>query len=301
MTSLTEKTTGLLAFVRTVDAGSFSAAARSMGTTTSAISKSVRKLEDRLGVQLLHRTTRSIGLTQEGGVFYERTAAILRELDDAETMLQGSLSPRGLLRVSAPLDLGRMLIAPWCAEFLAQNTAVRVELQLTDRNIDLVTESVDLAIRLGPMNDSSLITTRLGRCPFVVCATPAYLARAGTPQSPNDLRDHNCIRYMTAGRPFFWTFETDGGWTTINVEGSFDSDDGGAITAAMAAGLGLAYVLKFQVASLLATGTVRQVLCNNKASDLGISAVFPSSRHVSPRVRAFITFLQEKLRAAGYR
>lgn len=181
MTTILEKTAGLVAFVRTVDAGSFQAASRLIGSSPSAVSKSVAKLERRLGAKLIQRSTRQLGLTSEGIAYYERVAPLLRALDDAGDIVQNTGTARGLLRVTAPVELGRGLIASWAQLFLTEQPEVKLELNVTDRHADLIRENYDVAVRIGALTDSGLTARGIASLPTLLVAAPAYLQRRGTP------------------------------------------------------------------------------------------------------------------------
>lgn len=219
----------LIAFVESVDTGSFSAAARVLGTTPSAISKRVAKLEDRLGIRLLQRTTRSLNLTTEGSTYYERVARLLQELEDANDSIISRGKPRGKITVSTSLDFGQRFLVKRLPIFLTQYPEIEVNLQLTERVVDLVTEGIDVAIRLGDLKDSSLIRRHLGSAGFVLCASPEYLGTHGRPTTPIDLVHHNCMRYNFDGQPLPWEFLIDGIWQVVPVRGLFNSDSGEAL------------------------------------------------------------------------
>src|ERR1700682_4979673 len=204
MASILEKTTGLVAFVRTVDAGSFSAASRLIGSSQSAVSKSVARLEHRLGVRLIQRSTRTLSLTTEGQAYYERVAPLLRAIEDAEDVGQTAASARGPIRVSAPQELGRMLIAPWVATFLDRYPEVILELGISDRFVDIIREGFDIAIRMGSLADSDLVSRKIGDIRFVIAASPDYIARHGAPTDHEDLGRHVFVRYLTSGR--YWPY-----------------------------------------------------------------------------------------------
>src|SRR3981081_540611 len=229
MVSVLEKTTGLVAFVRTVDAGSFSAASRLIGSSQSAVSKSVARLERRLGVRLIQRSTRTLSLTAEGQAYYERVAPLLRAIEDAEDVVQVASEAKGLLRVSAPQEFGRMLIAAWAPEFLSRHPGVKLELNVTDRNVDIIREGYDLAVRMGALRDTELISRKLANLRWILVASPAYIERSGRPESIEDLRAHACLRYLRSGRP--WPFEFANGESVI-PDGPFDTDDSGSIPPA---------------------------------------------------------------------
>src|ERR1700722_808915 len=226
MTSILEKTAGLVAFVRTVDAGSFSAASRLIGSSQSAVSKSVARLERRLGVRLIQRSTRTFSVTAEGQAYYERVAPLLRGIEEAEEVVQVATEAKGLLRVSAPQEFGRMLIAAWAPEFLARHPGVKLELNITDRNVDIIREGYDLAVRMGPLQDTELISRKLADLRWILVASPAYIERHGQPETVEALSSHACLRYLTAGRP--WPFAFGSGASLI-PEGPFDTDDSGSI------------------------------------------------------------------------
>ncbi|MBD2463656.1 LysR family transcriptional regulator [Oscillatoria sp. FACHB-1407] len=286
----------LIAFVESVECNSFSAAARSLDTTPSAISKRVAKLEDRLGVRLLQRTTRSLSLTAEGAAYYERVSRLLRELDDANDLVISRGKPRGKLTVSTSLDFGQWLLVQSIPEFLAQYPEIQIDLRLSDRVVDLVTEGIDVAIRLGNLEDSRLMVRPLGQTQFVLCAAPSYLETHGIPTTPNDLMQHNCLQYMFQGRPEPWLFWIDQEWQTVPVKGSFYSDNGGALKNAAIAGLGITQVLGFQIKQEVEQGQLILLLPNQISPGLPVHALFTHQRNLSPRVRVFLEFLNSYCR-----
>ncbi|MBW4471353.1 MAG: LysR family transcriptional regulator [Stenomitos rutilans HA7619-LM2] len=283
--------TELIAFVQSVQAGSFSAAARILDTTPSAISKRVAKLEDQLGVRLLQRTTRSLSLTAEGTAYYERIAQLLAELEEANDRVMSRDQPRGKLTVSAPHDFGHLMLAQWIPDFLQQYPELQVDLRLTDRFVDLVEESIDVAIRMGTLDDSSLIRKHLGEIPYVVCASPTYLEAHGVPTTPEELLNHNCLRFISSGHPLPWRFLTNATEQEIPVSGNFDSDNGYVLRSAALAGLGIIYVLRFQVESDLRSKRLSVLLEGEQLPSRMVQAVFTHRRNLSPRVQAFLEFL----------
>jgi DNA-binding transcriptional LysR family regulator len=295
MTTLIEKTAGLLAFVRSVEAGSFSSGARLLGATPSAVSKSVAKLEARLGTRLLQRSTRGLSLTDEGAAYYERVSRLVRDLEEADESVQGSSFPRGSLRMSAPIDLGRLVLAPLAGRFVDRFPGVRVELLLTDRFVDLVREGVDVAVRIGPLADSALTARLLRHVDFVACAAPSYLDAYGAPTSPDDLSRHNCLRYLSSGRPLDWEFLDGGARRAVSVTGRFDTDDGGALVATACTGAGIAYMFRFQAQPCFSTGQLKPILGQYPTPSHEVFAVHAYPRHISSRVRAWIDFLREHL------
>jgi DNA-binding transcriptional LysR family regulator len=296
MTIIVDKTAGLAAFVRTVDTGSFSKAAQAIGSTPSAVSKSVARLERRLGVRLLQRSTRTLGLTGEGTAYYERVAPLLRAIEDAEDVVQQAGRATGLLRVTASLDLGRTLIAKWVKDFVDRHPGVKVELSLGERNVDLVREGYDLAIRLRDLPDAELISRKLVDLRIVFAASPDYIARRGTPAALEDLRHHACIRYLLSGQPFPFTL-ADG--RSITPDGPFDCDDGGAVREAVLSGAGIGYLLYFTVADEIAAGRLVQILPDLACPTMPVYAVHAYGRQLPQRARLFIDFLVEKIGLSG--
>lgn len=292
MTSILEKTTGLVAFVRTVDAGSFSAASRLIGSSQSAVSKSVARLERRLGVRLIQRSTRTLSLTAEGQAYYERVAPMLRSIEDAEDVVQVASEAKGLLRVSAPQEFGRMLIAGWAPEFLARHPGLKLELNITDRNVDIIREGYDSAARMGALRDSELISRKLADLHWVLVASPAYIEGRGRPETIEDLRSHSCLRYLTSGRP--WPFAFANGESVI-PEGAFDTDDSGSIRQAAVNGGGIAYQLRMTVTDLLADGRLMELLPHLAMPTLPAYALHAFGRQLPIRGRLFIDFMVEKL------
>ncbi len=297
----------LIAFVESVEMGSFSAAARAIGTTPSAISKRVAKLEDRLGIRLLQRTTRSLSLTAEGSAYYECVARLLQELDDANDSVISGGKPRGKITVSASLDFGEQFLVKRLPIFLSQYPEIQVDLRLTERLVDLVTEGIDVAIRVGDLEDSSLIRRHLGQAQFVLCVSPNYLQTHGIPivlcVSPNylqthgipitpiELVEHNCMRYLFNGQPLPWEFQIDDTWQTIPVHSSFNSDSGEALKNAALNGIGIARLLSFHVKEELEAGQLISLFAHQLPPGLAIQAVFTHRRNLSPRVQVFLEFL----------
>ncbi len=292
MTTILEKTAGLAAFVRTVDTGSFSKAARSIGSTPSAVSKSVARLERRLGVRLLQRSTRALGLTVEGSAYYERVAPLLRAIEDAEDVVQQASRASGLLRVTASHDLGRTLIAKWARTFIDRHPDVKLELSLSERNVDLVHEGYDVAIRMRELPDAELVSRKLADLRTVFAASPDYLARRGVPETAEQLRDHACVRYLLSGRPFPFAF-ADG--TSLVPDGPFDCDDGGAVREAVFGGVGIGYLLYFTVTEALAAQRLIQVLPDLACPTMPVYAVHAYGRQLPVRARLFIDFLVEQV------
>jgi len=292
MTTILEKATGLVAFVRTVEHGSFSKAARSMGATPSGVSKSVARLEERLGVRLLQRSTRALGLTAEGRAYYEHVAPLLRGIDEADGVLQGETSLSGLLRVTASLEMGRTLVTRWIQTFLDRHRALRVQLRLTETNVNLVAEGWDLALRIGKLPDTALVARKVVDLRTSLVATPQYLRLHGTPQRFEDLRHHEVVRYLMGGRPFPITL-TDG--ASLTASGRFDADDLGAVREAVLAGAGLGHLFRFSVADDLASGSLVEPLASLPLSRMPVYAVHAFGKRLPLRVRLFIDFVVEQV------
>jgi DNA-binding transcriptional LysR family regulator len=292
MATILEKTAGLVAFVRTVDAGSFASAARLIGASPSAVSKSVARLEQRLGVRLLQRSTRTLSPTAEGAAYYERVAPHLRAIEEAEDIIQVPENVWGLLRVTAPTTFGRPLIAAWANSFLDRYPDIKLELSITDRRVDLIRESFDIAVRIGELQDTNLIGRSLGVLHYVLAASPKYLERRGTPRSIDDLKQHACLHYLLAGRPLPFTF-ADG--TRVVPEGPFDTDDAQYLIEAALEGAGITQFMRLAIEDDLAAGRLRIVLPEIPMFTTPVYVLHPFGRQLPLRARLFIDFLVEAI------
>jgi DNA-binding transcriptional LysR family regulator len=278
-------------FVLVVETGSFTAAARALGVSKAHVSKQVRALEDRLGARLLNRTTRKVAPTDVGAIFHDRCKRVLEELGEAETAVTDlQTAPRGMLRVTAPMAFGLNYVAPALADFLVENAELRVDMRFNDRRVDLLEEGFDLAIRIGDLPDSSLVARRIAQTCTPVCGSDAYLRRRGTPEAPEDLRQHDCLLYAYQASGQSWRLRSDRSEATVPVSGRVVADSGDAIVAAALRGLGLSFVPDFYVAEALAAGKLRRVL-PEWSTPTPIWAVYPHSRHLSAKVRLFVEFL----------
>ncbi|AWI80522.1 LysR family transcriptional regulator [Parazoarcus communis] len=286
-------------FVSVSSRGSLSAAARAEGVTPAVIGRRLDALEQRLGVKLLVRTTRSITLTFEGSAFLEDCQRILNDLSNAEASVSlGGVKPSGHLRISAPAGFGRRHVAPLVRNYLHDNPDVSCTLDLTDRLVDLVNEGIDCAIRIGELADSSLVSVRLAENRRVVVASPDYLTRYGVPASPADLDDHVCL---SLGQQRGWLFSDGSGNTTMmKVDGRLDCNDGAVLHEWALAGEGLAWRSLWEVAADLRAGRLVSVLDDFAAPANGVYAVFPHRRNLALRVRAFIDYLKACYGSAGY-
>jgi DNA-binding transcriptional LysR family regulator len=285
-------------FARVVTAKSMSAAARELNLSPAVISKRIRRLEERLGVRLLQRTTRQLSLTQAGQGFYERVVSILASVEDAEAWVSsGAMGARGTLRVSAPTSFGRLHIAPHLKRFLDRNAMVTVDLVLTDSFVDIVGDSFDLAVRIADLQDSSLVAKRLAPNHRVLCATPAYLAEHGMPQVPDDLVRHTLMAHNTEQ----WRLEGPQGPVTVRVAGPLRTNSSEVVREALLAGVGIALRSTWDVGPALKTGELVRVLADHSGGKrVAIHAVYPSRRHMEQKVRSFVDYLAELYGATPY-
>ena len=294
MTAIVDTSAGLAAFVRTIETGSFSDAARLLGASPSAVSKSVARLEARLGVRLIQRSTRTLALTAEGALYFERVAPLIQALADAEQALRTPDDVSGLLRVAAPSDLGRTVFAGWAERFARAHPRLKLELGIADRQVDLIREGYDVAIRVGALLDNRLTARRLTTLQPVLVAAPAYLARRGQPAERADLAEHACLRYLTPAGPFPWTW-ADG--SSLVPDGPFDTNDGVVLRQAALAGAGIAQLARIAVADDLAAGRLDIVLPHLPMPGLEVHALHAYGRQAPQRVRLFIAFLQQQFAA----
>jgi DNA-binding transcriptional LysR family regulator len=281
-------------FVRVVETGSFSGAARQLRLGQPAVSKTVAQLEDWLQVRLLVRSSHGLTPTDAGLRFYERARLALHEVEEAELEARGAgASLTGRLRVSAATTFTRLMIIPRLPEFLARHPSLDIDLLLDDRVIDLVSEGIDVALRLGSLADSAAVARKLGSGARSVVATPAYLARTGAPKAPNDLAHHHAVVYSQLGDT--WTFRKDENETTVTIRGRLRLSAAEGIRAAVLADMGLAVTSDWMFMPELATGTVRRVLPEWTLPPLDLWAVYPSGRLVSAKARAFTEFVENIL------
>lgn len=286
----------MLLFARVVEAGSFAEAARALGQTRAAVSKQIGVLEERIGAQLLQRTTRRMHLTEIGQEFYARCARIAAEVEEAErtvASLQGAV--RGTLRIAAPVTFGRRYLSSVVSGFLEEHPEVRVELVLSDTPRSLESEGFDVSIRVAARPDSGETARVLAPSPHVVCGAPAYFEQVGTPTRPDDLRDHDCLLYSSLPTPALWRFR---GGKTVRVRGRFAVNHGESLRQAAIDGLGIGYMPTFVVGEDLEAGRLVSVLEDHAHSVQKVWAVHPRSENLAPKVRAFIDFLVGHFEAA---
>ncbi len=291
-----DRLTGIVAFARSASLGSYTAAARVLGISPSAVSKSVQRLEERLGLRLFTRTTRSLTLTAEGRDLYERALRLLHEAEAIEQAAVAARSePAGVLKIAASLPMGAHLLGPALPGFRARHPGLSIDLRLNDRMVDIIEEGVDVAIRAGELADSRLLSRRLA--PHRVCtfASPDYLRRRGTPKHPGDLIHHDCVnfRYQSSGQELRWPFQIGGRVVEITPEPGIIVDGSDAVAAVLVAGGGIGISPTYVAASYVSRGELVPVLHAFSVQRTVITALWPESRRGSPNVRAFLTFLDE--------
>ncbi|HEY3596091.1 MAG TPA: LysR family transcriptional regulator [Paraburkholderia sp.] len=285
-------------FVATVDARNFTAAANRLQLSKQFVSRRVMALEASLGVRLLVRNTRKLAVTDLGYEFYERATRILADVADAEQAMSSRRSdPRGLLRVSAPLSFGMVHLSPLVAAFLRANPEVRIDIELSDRMVDVVGEGFDMALRIGTLADSTLIAQKLAEVRMVACCSPAYRKARRPPAGPADLARHACLLYGEEGRAG-WEFEVDGAVRTVEVHGPLRANNGEVIRDAAIAGLGIALLPEFIVSAALAGGQLVEVLESFVSPLRTLYAVYPQHRESSVTIRGFTMFLRERFAEA---
>ncbi|HYD99186.1 MAG TPA: LysR family transcriptional regulator [Alphaproteobacteria bacterium] len=287
-----DKLDDLVTFIRVVDAKSFTGAAQRLAVAKSVVSRRIAELENRLGVRLLNRTTRSLSLTEVGHAFYDRCVRILADVDEAERAVTSlHAEPRGLLRVTASVSFALRHLPLAVAGFLERYGEVELDISLNDRFVDLVEEGYDVAIRIGRLRDSSLVARKLAPTRRVAVASAAYLARHGRPEHPTDLARHACLIYTNASTADQWQFQIDGTMTSVRVGGRLRSNNGDLLRDAAVAGGGVAIMPSFIVAEELAAGKLELVLPGFSSGEIGIYAVYPHNRHLSAKVRGFVDHL----------
>lgn len=297
-----ENLTDIAVFVQVVDSGSFTAAAERLELTRSVISKYVSRLEDRLKVRLLNRTTRRLSLTEAGQIFYERSQHGLGEIEAAKAeVAKLQATPRGRLKINAPMSFGILHIAPALAEFQLQNPEVQLDMNLDDRQIDLVEQGHDVAIRIAELPDSSMVATRLAPCHHVVCASSDYIERYGAPRTPDDLRRHNILSYRYQDSPNEWRFlSPDGRYSSVPVTGSIEMNNSLALRQAVLGGAGIMLTPTFIVGEDIAAGRLVKLLPEYRAKEVTIYAVYTGRRHLTPKVRAFIDYMKKRFSDPPY-
>lgn len=283
---------GIEEFVAVTESGSFTAAADKLGMSIAQVSRQIKAREARMNTRLLNRTTRKVGLTEEGQVFYQHCRQILDALAGAENALDDlQSSPTGALRMTAPVSFGEQYVAPLINDFACQHPKLRIDLRLTNQRLDLMDEGLDLALRLGPLEDSRVIARKLCERTPIVCAAPDYLARAGQPHSLGELAQHNCL----LGTLEYWRFSDNGRARTIRVNGSLRCNSGPSLVDAARKGLGLIQLPDYYLRRELTQGLLVPLLQNYAPEREGIWALYPPTRRLSPKVRLLVHHLEEHL------
>ncbi len=288
----------LKVFVRVVELGSITAGGRDLRLTPAVASKRVKELEQRLGVRLFNRTTRKLSPTEVGQTFYEHARQVVQSVEDAEAAISGySQNPQGTVQVTAPLGVGKRLIAPLIPEFVDLYPDVSVRLRLSDRKVDLLEDGLDVALFIGQQPDSNLKLRKIIDTPRILCAAPSYLEKHGVPQTPDDLSDHNCLLLRYPRSPeWFWTLSTSQGPKRMDVSGSYDSDDGDVLTEWACAGRGIINKPRFEVVEQLRDGTLVEILSETPPEPAIFGCLYPHRRWQDYKVRLFIDFLLKRSR-----
>ena len=288
----------LRVFVRVVELGSITAGGRDLRMSPAVASNRIKDLETRYGVRLLNRTTRKLVPTEVGRAFYDNARRVIETLDEAEAVVSGfSGMPHGALRVTAPLGLGRRLIAPLVPRFCDEYPGVELRLRLSDRNVDIIADGIDLAFFLGEPQDSALKWRRIAECRRVLVATRAYLDQHGTPESPEDLAAHNCLLLRYPRSPeYYWVLKTPDGPQKLLVNGRFDADDGDVLTDWALEGRGIVNRPRYEVAEDLAQGRLVEVLPRTPPIPAQFGVLTPHRRLQDPKVRLFADFIARETR-----
>jgi LysR family transcriptional regulator, regulator for bpeEF and oprC len=287
---------GILAFVRAAEERSFTKAAHKLWISPSGVSKAISGLEAQFKVRLVHRTSRSITITPEGAAFYERCRQIVADLEDAGQLLsRAQEAPRGLLRVTLPLSVGRLHLARALPEFARRYPDVKMEASLTNRRVDLVEEGFDVAVRMGKPPDSRLVARQLTTGVLSTCAAPPYLKRHGVPRRPEDLANHNCVHFVvpSTARVQDWKFQRGGKQLSIPVPGNLSLDHAEALVEAALAGTALIQISSYVTAPAIRTRVLKTVLTEFQVDSPPVWVMYRHNRNLTPRVRAFVDFLVE--------
>ena len=286
-------------FTRVVESASFTRAADTLGLPRSSVSAAVQTLETRLGTRLLHRTTRKVAPTQDGAAFYERCLRLIEDMDEAENLFRRSASdPTGRLRVDLPSRIGRLIVAPALPEFLARYPGIDIDLGMTDRAVHLIEESVDCALRVGPLSDSGLIARPFGTLRLINVASPDYLERYGIPLTPADLAGHFAVNYASpsSGRVEDWEWIEGGEARTIAVPGRISVNSAEGSIACCLAGLGLIQIPAYDVIDHLKEGRLFAVMPDHNAAPMPMALLYPHRQHLSRRLKVFADWLEGLMR-----
>jgi DNA-binding transcriptional LysR family regulator len=283
---------GVNEFVAVAETENFTRAAKRLGISTAQVSRQISALEARLSTRLFYRTTRRVSATEAGEIYYQHCRQVLEALEEAERSITNmQLVPRGRLKLTAPVTYGEKSIAPLLNDFLMRYPELEVEVNLTNQTLDLVAEGYDLAVRLGKLEDSTLMARRLASRTLYVCASPAYLSARGTPHSLSELAHHNCL----LGNLDYWRFQEAGQPRNMRVSGNIRCDSGRALLDAALKGIGIVQLPDYYVKRALDSGALVPLLTHYQEDDDGIWAVYPHNRHLSPKVRMLLDFFVESL------
>jgi len=297
-----DKLAAMQVFVKVVETGALSAAGRALGLAPPSISRRISELEDFLGVRLLQRTTRSLSLTEAGEAYYERSRQIVQAVEEANlSVTEIRADPSGTLRITVSASVARLHIAPAIAAFQMRYPKVRAVVQVSDRLVDMIEDGLDVAIRIGRLEDSSLIARKLGAAKRLVCASPAYLDRASKPRNPTDLKNHACLSYRTHAGSSLWRFRKGKNDYNVHVSGPYYADDGETLVAGACAGLGVVLTPEWLVGEAIADGRLVEVLkgFTPKPEDTPLYAMYAPGPYTSPKIRAFVDFLAARF-SKGY-
>lgn len=290
-----QRISNIAIFLEVVRQQSFAAAARKLGMTGPALSKQVQALEDHLDVKLLHRTTRHISLTEEGAIYFERASKALDDLAEAEQMIHDQkINPRGTLKINAPMSFGSMYLAQPIAEFATTYPDIHMEIDFDDRKVDMLTEGYDVLIRIGALDDSSLIARKLAPCPILLCASPEYLHQHGIPDSPEDCENLPAIIYTKHGNSTEWRYGKEGKEGSVSFMKKMGANNAETMLQSCIEGVGIALLPIFVAANHLQKGTLVHLLPSyHTAPERNIYAIFPKNRYLSTKVRLFVDTLTE--------
>lgn len=286
---------GFEELVKVVEAGSFSGAARVMGVSKGHVSQRIAQLEDRLGVRLLHRTTRKLSLTELGSLYYQRCKQVVEDLDEIEhAVAEYQQRATGALKISAPNLLGELHVVPAVAEFLAANPALEIELNFYSRKVDLVEDAYDVAIQVGARTDINVVNRTLAKTTFELVATPRFLNRHGSPEKPSDLKHLRCLTFTEYGASKPWRFARGDEEIALSGLCRWHSNNGHCLLAAARESLGLAYLPDYYVAEDVASGRLVRVLEEWRGIERDVVAIYQHRRHLSAKVRLFVDFMQKR-------
>ncbi|MDG3085808.1 LysR family transcriptional regulator [Vibrio hannami] len=289
---------GVAVFVEVVNSGSFTHAAAKLGHSTSHISKEINKLEERVGVRLLHRTTRTLRLSPEGEIYYQKCSQIIDDVLEAEEAVAGKQGkPRGVLRVSCPVAFGISKIQPFLGEYLSKFSEIELDIDLNDRKVDLISDGFDVVIRATPqLEDSTMVSRKIMDSASLTLAAPSYLSKHGVPQTPDDLEKHKVINYSNLKNPNLWSYyDENGELIEVRVDGRTKCNNSEMILALATAGQGIVRMPEFNLGNQLKDGQLQVLLEQYGQKTVGVYMVYPSRKHMSSKVRSFIDFFVEKL------